>query len=102
VFVSPPGARGQAAFTKGAPSSLARLSVPIILVVEAADAVPWTKPDELEYDPNGPLPKLGGHFSGGFQAALADGTVIVLPSDAPGAALRQRIERGRDEVFQDR
>jgi hypothetical protein len=102
VFVSPPGARGQAAFTKGAPSSLARLSVPIILVVEAADAVPWTKPDELEYDPNGPLPELGGHFSGEFQAALADGTVIPLRSDEPEAALRQRIERGRDEVFQDR
>ena len=29
-----------------------------IFVVEAADAVPWTKPDELEYDPKQPIPPL--------------------------------------------
>ena len=34
-----------------------------VLVVEAATAVPWTKPDELPYDPNGMLPSLGGHFN---------------------------------------
>src|SRR5262249_27686727 len=31
-------------------------------VVEAGEAVPWTKPDELPYDPKAPLPKLGGLF----------------------------------------
>src|SRR4029079_16045794 len=30
-----------------------------ILAVEAAEAVPWTKPDELEYDSENPLAKLG-------------------------------------------
>ena len=30
-----------------------------ITVVEAAEAVPWTKPDDLVYDPAAPLPPLG-------------------------------------------
>jgi hypothetical protein len=30
------------------------------LVVEAGDAVPWTKPADLVYDPDQPLPPLGG------------------------------------------
>ncbi|MCI0680998.1 MAG: DUF1559 domain-containing protein [Gemmataceae bacterium] len=33
-----------------------------IMVAEAADAVPWTKPADLEYDPATPLPKLGAIF----------------------------------------
>jgi hypothetical protein len=30
-----------------------------ILLVEARDTVPWTKPADLAYDPHGPLPVLG-------------------------------------------
>ena len=32
----------------------------------ADEPVEWTKPDELAYSTNGPLPKLGGPFPGGF------------------------------------
>jgi hypothetical protein len=49
-----------------------------ILIIEAADPVPWTKPDELVYDPDKPLPRLGGHFSAGTNAVMADGTVVTL------------------------
>jgi hypothetical protein len=49
-----------------------------ILVIEAADPVPWTKPDELVYDPNQPLPRLGGHFPRGTNAAMADGAGVFL------------------------
>jgi hypothetical protein len=49
-----------------------------ILIIEAGDPVPWTKPDELVYDPNKPLPRLGGHFRQGTNAALADGSVVPL------------------------
>src|SRR5262249_1456363 len=31
-----------------------------LIVAEAAEAVIWTKPDELAFSPSGPLPKLGG------------------------------------------
>jgi hypothetical protein len=49
-----------------------------ILIIEAADPVPWTKPDELVYDPQKPLPRLGGHSRRGTNAAMADATVVPL------------------------
>jgi hypothetical protein len=47
-------------------------------VVEAGEAVPWSKPDELVYDPKKPLPKLGGLFKDGFNATMMDGSVYFL------------------------
>jgi hypothetical protein len=42
------------------------------LVVEAAEAVPWAKPDDLPYDGVLPLPKLGGS-NGAYVVGYADG-----------------------------
>jgi RNA polymerase sigma factor (sigma-70 family) len=47
------------------------------LFVEAAEAVEWTKPDDLAYDPKQPLPKLGGRINNLFLAAFCDGGVRV-------------------------
>ncbi len=44
-----------------------------LMIVEAGEAVPWTKPEDLPYDPARPLPALGGIFYDGFQAVFADG-----------------------------
>ncbi len=49
-----------------------------ILIVEAEDAVPWTKPDELLYSADKPLPKLGVPGRDGFYAVFGDGTVRLL------------------------
>ncbi len=49
-----------------------------IMVVEAGEAVPWTKPDEFPNDPNKPLPKLGGHFKGKMNVLIGDGSVRTL------------------------
>jgi hypothetical protein len=49
-----------------------------ILVVEADDSVPWTKPADLEIAPGRPLPRLGGLFGNGFNALVADGSVHFL------------------------
>jgi hypothetical protein len=63
-----------------------------LTVVEAAKAVPWTKPEDLHYDPNGPLPKFYGHHSEGFNAALVDGSVIRIdPQTISGQTLRDAI-----------
>ena len=70
-----------------------------ILVVEAGQAVPWTKPDELVYDPNSPLPPLGGRFSSGFQAALADGSIKFIPTSMSEQTLRAAITRNGGEVL---
>ena len=32
-----------------------------IMIVEANRDIPWTKPEDIDYDPSQPLPKLGGH-----------------------------------------
>src|SRR5262249_33685587 len=37
-----------------------------ILVVEGREAVPWTKPEDVRYDPKKAPPKLGGLFKDGF------------------------------------
>jgi len=64
-----------------------------LLVVEAKRSVPWTKPEDIPYDPAKPLPELGGHFEGGFLAALCDGSVRFLPKDLDEAVLRKLIEK---------
>jgi prepilin-type processing-associated H-X9-DG protein len=69
-----------------------------LMVVEAAEAVPWTKPEDLTYDPKGPLPKFGNHFRGGFNAAFADGSVQFLPHSMPEQFLRGLITRAGGEV----
>ncbi len=48
------------------------------LVVEAGEAVPWSKPQDLFFEPRKPLPKLGGLFDGDFHAAFADGSVRYI------------------------
>jgi hypothetical protein len=68
----------------------------IFLVVEAEEQVPWAKPGDLVYDPQGPLPKFGRWFTWPifrwklvigerprFQAAMADGSVrgFAVPYD---------------------
>ena len=62
-----------------------------ILVVEAADAVTWTKPDELPYDPNKPLPKLGLKPGGPVVVGLADGSIHMLSPNISDATLRAAI-----------
>ena len=36
-----------------------------LLIVEGGTAVPWTKPEDIPYDPGKPLPQLGGLFKDG-------------------------------------
>jgi hypothetical protein len=62
-----------------------------IFVVEAGQAVPWTKPDEWEYSKDTPLPPLGGMFNrtdwvakfrqmrSGTTVAFGDGAVHFVP-----------------------
>jgi hypothetical protein len=57
-----------------------------ILIAEAARAVPWTKPEDLPYAPDRPLPRLGGLFRGGvFYIAYADGSVQCFLPEPTGS-----------------
>ncbi len=67
------------------------------LIVEAAEAVPWTKPAELAYSPECSLPALGCDPSKGFLAALADGSVVIVPKGSSEEQLRAAITRNGGE-----
>ncbi len=72
-----------------------------IMLVEAADAVEWTKPDELAYDAKKPLPKFGSNpDTKGFHVGFVDGRVIFLPLDTPEAKLRAMITRNGGEKIE--
>src|SRR5262245_38041872 len=62
------------------------------VVIEAGEAVPWTKPADLTYDADAPLPKLGGLFRQGFHAVDLNGTVkFVSFHDIDEEKLRKKI-----------
>ena len=64
-----------------------------ILIAEADEAVPWTKPDELPYAPDKPLPALGGGPLGSFLVMTADGRVLSIPAAFDEVLLRRAITR---------
>jgi Protein of unknown function (DUF1559) len=64
-----------------------------ILVVEAAELVPWTKPADLAYDAKKPLPKLGFAFPKVFLFATADGAQYVGKREFDEKTLRLAITR---------
>jgi hypothetical protein len=51
-----------------------------ILLMEAKRDIPWTKPEDLPYSKDAPLPNLGGFAENGFFAALCDGSVRFMTS----------------------
>jgi Protein of unknown function (DUF1559) len=92
------------AFTNGTSNTL--------LLVEAGRAVPWTKPVDLPYAEDRPVPPLGGVFTGpvrfrlssagrtrGFHAATADGEVRFIRADVNEATLRRAIARYEMDVL---
>lgn len=70
-----------------------------LLVVEGGVPVPWTKPEDLAFDPNGPLPDLRCLFSDMFRAGFADGSMAFIPKAAREATLRAAITRNGGEEF---
>lgn len=61
-----------------------------IMAVEARDPTIWTRPDDLPYDPKGPLPKFG-ISPDGFHVLLGDGSVRFIRSTISEATLRAAI-----------
>ena len=67
-----------------------------LMVVEAKQAVTWTKPEELPFDdnPGAPVPPLDGAGSlhpGGFNAAFGDGSIRFIRQ-----SIRPEVLRGPD------
>ncbi len=76
-----------------------------LLVVESADAVPWTKPDELALsdDPSHPIAGLAAPHNGdgggppGMVALFADGSVRFLPGKLDARTLNALATRNGGE-----
>src|SRR5262245_18487914 len=68
-----------------------------LLVVEAAEAVPWTKPAELAYGPECALPPLGGRFPKLFIAGFGDASVRSIEQPVAEEHLRAAVTRNGAE-----
>ena len=69
-----------------------------IAIVEAKRSVPWTKPEDIDYDPAKPLPKLGGWHAGGYFAGFCDGSVRFLAETLDQQTLRAMITKAGGEL----
>ncbi|MHC5542598.1 DUF1559 domain-containing protein, partial [Singulisphaera rosea] len=72
-----------------------------IAVVEASEAVPWTKPEDLTFEPKRAEGLLGaGSFHpGGFNALFGDGSVRFLKLSTAPEIFRNLITRAGGEVI---
>lgn len=69
-----------------------------ILIVEAAEAVPWTKPEDLPFDPKKPIkPLLTSHYRGKFLVIMADASIRSVSSDVSEDTLKAAITRNGGE-----
>ncbi|MCS6864534.1 MAG: DUF1559 domain-containing protein [Gemmataceae bacterium] len=62
-----------------------------LLVCEAGTPVIWTQPADIPFDPNQPLPSLGGLFNGDFHVLMCDGHVYRFRHDAHQQELKKLI-----------
>jgi RNA polymerase sigma factor (sigma-70 family) len=60
-------------------------TVDTILIIEAGKAVPWTKPEDLPYSADKPIPELGG--------AIGDGLISFVTADAAPHYARKGIDK---------
>jgi hypothetical protein len=90
AFEGAKGLKFPAEFTDGTSNT--------ILIVEAEQAVPWTKPEELPFDAKKDLPKLGLKGAEKFNAVFADGAVHALKKDIDKDTLKALITRNGGEV----
>jgi hypothetical protein len=71
-----------------------------IALVEAQRPIPWTKPEDIAYDPAKPLPKLGGYQPQNLIAAFADGSVRAVSQSLDERVLRALFTRSGGETVQ--
>ncbi len=71
-----------------------------IWLAEAEKAVPWTKPEDINYDGK-TMPKLGKFWPGGFQVGFADGSVRFITNRVPASTWNLLIQRNDGMVIPD-
>ncbi len=64
-----------------------------VMIVEAKRTIPWTKPEDISFDPEKPLPELGGFEKGHFATALGDGSARRFETEKVKDQLKWLIMR---------
>lgn len=62
-----------------------------ILLVDAKREIPWTKPEDIPYDPDKKIPALGGFQENVFLTAFCDGSVRTIAQSIDEKILRAMI-----------
>lgn len=70
-----------------------------VMVAEASRLVPWTKPDDLSYEPDGPLPQFGKRHGDRFNVVYADGRADAWRGGRSAELLRGAITRDGNEIL---
>lgn len=71
-----------------------------IMIVEAKSLIPWTRPEDLPYSADKPLPKLGGYSDEGYNVVLGDGSVQFLAKSLDEGLLRKLVTAQGGEAIQ--
>jgi beta-lactamase regulating signal transducer with metallopeptidase domain len=64
-----------------------------VMLVESKRNIPWTKPEDIPFDPDKPLPALGGFVPGQFGAAMCDGDFRLYDTEQVKDQLKWLIMR---------
>jgi hypothetical protein len=72
-----------------------------ILVVDAGEAVEWTRPDDLDFGPGRPKPTFGGAYPNlpTILILMADGSIRQMQKEVPDETLRLLIDRADGKVI---
>jgi uncharacterized protein (TIGR03067 family) len=71
-----------------------------VMVTEAGAAVPWTKPEDIPFDPQAKeLPKLGGLFPDGFYVLMCDASVHFVSKRFDTTIFRAAVTRAGGEAI---
>lgn len=70
-----------------------------LIVVDARRDIPWTKPQDIPFDPAKPLPPFGGFDKTFFLALTGDGAVHPISSSTPEKELRALTTRQARDSF---
>jgi hypothetical protein len=85
--------------TLGIPRSFTDGTSNTLLFVETADRVPWASPQDIPYQPGGPLPALGQPDQSVFLVAMVDGSVKSVKKSINPAILHALISRNGNEAI---
>ncbi len=70
-----------------------------IMVAEAVTEIPWTKPQDFEFDATSPLFSLGGYSPEGFNVVIGDGSVRFISKNIDKQVFRAMITAAGGEVI---